>query len=150
MHTRVQLQLEPLLTGSLIPGPHSIVILSSSASFLAHRAEAAPLTGEKKINILLFSLVQCLIPLLIYCGIFKLCSHISWNSFLFHFPRRSWSATSRSTLDTSRGAFLQWMGGRDCPSWSWCCHIPIPVKCRKVFLFPLFAIPRFWVFQGRK
>lgn len=48
MHTRVQLQLEPLLTGSLIPGPRSIVILSSSASFLAHRAEAAPLTGEKK------------------------------------------------------------------------------------------------------
>lgn len=43
MHRQVQLQLELLLMGSPIPGPHSIVILSSSASFLAHRA------GEKSI-----------------------------------------------------------------------------------------------------
>lgn len=49
MHRQVQLQLELVLMGSSIPGPHSIVILSSSASFLARRAEAAPFIGEKSI-----------------------------------------------------------------------------------------------------
>lgn len=49
MHTQVQLHLELFLMGSLISRPHSIVILGSSASFLAHRAEAAPLIREKSI-----------------------------------------------------------------------------------------------------
>lgn len=97
VHTQVQLQLELFLMGSLISGPHSIVILSSSASFLAHGAEAAASIREKSIFCFL-ALFSALVSLLIYCGIFKLCSQISPNTSPFHFPGEagvvSWAGSS--------------------------------------------------------